>query len=159
MSFDLLDHEQDTLRVILSYNYWRIHHIMRCLYVFLMKNSEKCQNFTQIKPITAILSGRGVTPKKKNFFYYLTGQYVSFLWQNFCCKAYQWPIKALILENSSKIGRKSPKYPPRALFGGPTKIFFLQNASPHHYERFLWQKFCSKIKNKKLQNFSDAFGP
>ena len=57
------------------------------------------------------------------------------------------------------MGRKQPKYPLGALLGGPTKNFFLQNASPRQYEHFLGQKFCSKIKNKKLKNFSDAFGP
>ena len=49
-----------------------------------------------------------------------------------------------------KMGQKSPKYPPGALFGGPTKKKFFQKVSTHKYKPFLGQKFCSKIKNYKL---------
>ena len=48
------------------------------------------------------------------------------------------------------------KIPPGGLLGGQT--FFLQNVSTHQYEYFSGEKFCSKIKNKKVQNFSDAIG-
>ena len=114
-----------------------------------MKNVKILRKLSQLRPFWV---AGGSHRKKIFFYYYLTGQYVSFLWQNFCCKAYQWPKKALILENSSKIGRKSPKYPPRALFGGPTKIFFYKMLHHIIMNVFYDKSFAlkSKIKNFKI---------
>ena len=75
LPFDLLDHQVDTLRAILSNNnLWRIHHVSRSLIVILAK---KAPNFTEKKPITA---PGGVFLSDRNFFenYEFTNQDVYF---------------------------------------------------------------------------------
>ena len=80
------------------------------------------------------------------------------MWQNFRFQTYQWPKKAIIYENLSKTGRKSPKYPPGAFLGGPTKKIFFQKVITHQDATFLGQKFFSKTNILGFWKFLDPLG-
>ena len=110
--FDILDHQVDTLRAILSNNnHLRMHHITRNLIVIIAK---KLPNFTEKEPITA---PGGVFLSDRDFFenYEFTNQDVYFLSQNFFVRP----------TNHTKIKLvNNPLNTPGRIFEGWTKISF-----------------------------------
>ena len=138
LHFDLLDHQVDILRVVLSHKCWMIHHITWGLIVILAKHFKILRKLSRSRH-QGVPRGRGV------------GSYQFFweLWLN--CPRYIYFDKTLVIRSISnqkklkftKIGPKSPKYP-RRLFGGRPKKFQLINMN-------MDKSFAltSKIKNFK----------
>ena len=81
-------------------------------------------------------------PRKFFMSYDSTSQDVFFFDKNFVARPTSDPKELTFM--------KIAKIPPLGLFRGPPKNFFKKNVSTHQYEHFSGQKFCSKIKNKKL---------
>ena len=106
MFFDLLRHQVDTLRVILSHNFWGSKLITGSISVILAKNSKKTSKFHK--------NSRNYDPQEcqrgpMNFFFWTIMLYLIRI-QLICDKtSLFWSIFILLKPKMMKISRKSLK--------------------------------------------------